>query len=207
MPHAVFPDIFLTPRLRAQRMRQGHLPFITKMHADADLMATMGGTRDAAASRLYVAQNVSHWVEYGYGMYVLDDRRTGAMAGRAGLKYTVSDEQGAIELAYAFQPDCWGQGYAGEISAALIALGFKLLPVDVLSAVAIRSNMASRRVMEKTGLRYVGESAAGGGAAGGSAAGGSAADEDSVKVRYEIRRAEWRQLQGQAGDELLAQQR
>jgi RimJ/RimL family protein N-acetyltransferase len=154
-----------------------------------------------------VAQNVSHWVEYGYGMYVLDDRRTGAMAGRAGLKYTVSDEQGAIELAYAFQPDCWGQGYAGEISAALIALGFKLLPVDVLSAVAIRSNTASRRVMEKTGLRYVGESAAGGSAAGGSAAGGSAADEDSVKVRYEIRRAEWRQLQGQAGDELLAQQR
>jgi len=177
MPQSVFPDIFLTPRLRAQRMRQGHLPFITDMHANADLMGTMGGTRDAAASRLYVAQNVSHWDEYGYGMYVLEDRHTGALAGRAGLKYTVSGDHGAIELAYAFQPDCWGQGYAGEIAASLIEMGFELLPVDVLSAVALRSNAASRRVMEKTGLRYVGE---------------TGGDDASAKVRYEIRRREWR---------------
>lgn len=164
-------------------MRQGHLPFITEMHANADLMETMGGTRDAAASRLYVAQNVAHWAEYGYGMYVLDDRLTGAMTGRAGLKYTVSDEMGAIELAYAFHPECWGRGYAGEISASLIALGFKLLPVDVLAAVAIRSNTASRRVMEKSGLRYVGE---------------TTGEGANVKVRYEIGRAQWRQLQEQA---------
>ncbi|MFY0476773.1 GNAT family N-acetyltransferase [Achromobacter marplatensis] len=177
MPHAVFPDAFLTRRLRAQRMRQDHLSFITDMHADAGLMETMGGTRDAAASRLYVAQNVAHWTEYGYGMYVLEDRDTGAMVGRAGLKYTVSDALGAIELAYAFLPDCWGRGYAGEIAASLIDMGFELLPVDVLSAVALRSNAASRRVMEKTGLRYVGE---------------TAGDDARGKVRYEIRRLEWR---------------
>lgn len=186
MPHPVFPEVFLTPRLRAQRMRQGHLPFITDMHANADLMATMGGTRDAAASRIYVTQNVTHWAEHGYGMYVLDERRTGALAGRAGLKYTVSDDMGAVELAYAFQPDCWGRGYAAEISASLIALGFKLLPVQVLAAVAIRSNVASRRVMEKAGLRYVGEAA-------GEDAG------DNAKVRYEIHREEWRSLQEAAG--------
>lgn len=184
MPHAVFPDAFLTPRLRAQRMRQGHLPFITQMHADAGLMETMGGTRDAAASRLYVAQNVAHWIEYGYGMYVLEDRDTGAMNGRAGLKYTVSGDQGAIELAYAFLPDCWGRGYAGEVAASLIEMGFELLPVDVLSAVALRSNVASRRVMEKTGLQYVGE---------------TAGDDARAKVRYEIRRVQWRAAHAQAG--------
>ncbi|WP_175174237.1 GNAT family N-acetyltransferase [Achromobacter pestifer] len=185
MPHAMFPDVFLTQRLRAQRMRQAHLPFVTRMNANPDLMETMGGTRDAAASRLYLAQNVSHWAEYGYGMYVLDERRTGAMAGRAGLKYTVSDAHAAVELAYAFQPDCWGQGYAAEIAASLIELGFKLLPVEVLSAVAVRSNTASRRVMEKTGLRYVGESAGG-------------RDDANPKVRYEIHRADWRARHAQA---------
>ena len=180
MAQAAFPDVFLTPRLRAQRMRPAHLPFITEMHANADVMATMGGTRDAAASRIYVEQNLTHWADYGYGMYVLEDPQTGKLAGRAGLKYTVSGERGAVELAYAFQPDCWGRGYAGEISASLIGMGFTLLPVDVLAGVAVRSNVASRRVMEKTGLRYVGET-----------------EGDNPKVRYEIRREQWRSLQMQ----------
>lgn len=185
MPSAGFPDVFLTPRLRAQRMSQAHLPFIEQMHANPDVMATMGGTRDAAASRLYLAQNEAHWMDHGYGMYVLEDRETDTLAGRAGLKYTVSDEQGAIELAYAFAPECWGRGYAVEISAALVSLGFKLLPVDALCAVAIQSNTASRRVLEKSGMRYVGE-AAGNGA--------------NVKVRYEIRRADWQARQSTTDD-------
>ncbi|WAI86133.1 GNAT family N-acetyltransferase [Achromobacter spanius] len=186
MSSAGFPDVFLTPRLRAQRMSQAHLPFIEKMHANADVMATMGGTRDAAASRLYLAQNEAHWMDHGYGMYVLEDREMGRLAGRAGLKYTVSDEQGAIELAYAFEPECWGRGYAMEISGALITLGFKLLPVDVLCGVAIQSNTASRRVLEKSGMRYVSKAAGNG---------------DTVKVRYEIRRADWRVLQDPAHDD------
>lgn len=181
----MLPDVFSTSRLRAQRMAQTHLPFITRMHANVDLMQTMGGTRDAAASRLYVAQNVAHWSEFGYGMYVIGDRETGLLAGRAGLKYTPFGDLGAIELAYALHPDCWGQGYAQEIACALIDLGFQRLPVDVLAAVAVDSNAASRRVMEKTGLRYVGISD----------------DGVTLKVRYEIRRDDWRLRQGQTADQ------
>ncbi|MFD4840486.1 GNAT family N-acetyltransferase [Achromobacter sp. NPDC058515] len=176
----MFPEDFLTPRLRARRMSQAHLPFITEMHANADLMESMGGTRDAAASRRYVAQNITHWTEYGYGMYVLEDRETGLPAGRAGLKVSTSGGRNGIELAYALHPGCWGKGFAPEISRALIALGFRLLPVEVLAAVALRSNAASRRVLEKVGLRYV----------------GTTNDTPEPKVRYEIRRAEWRKLEG-----------
>lgn len=180
MPSAVFPEDFLTQRLRARRMSQAHLPFITEMHANADLMASMGGTRDAAASRRYMAQNLTHWTEYGYGMYVLDDRDTGLPAGRAGLKVSTSGGRTGIELAYALHPDCWGKGFAPEVSRVLIALGFRLLPVDMLGAVALLSNTASRRVLEKTGMRYV----------------GMTSDTPEPKVRYEIRRAEWRKLEG-----------
>ncbi|KRC85664.1 GNAT family acetyltransferase [Achromobacter sp. Root83] len=180
MPTAEFPDDFLTQRLHARRMSQAHLPFITEMHANTDLMESMGGTRDAAASRRYVAQNITHWTEHGYGMYVLDDRDTGRLAGRAGLKVSTSPGRAGIELAYALHPDCWGKGYAPEIARVLIALGFRLLPVDVLGAVALRSNTASRRVMEKTGLRYV----------------GMTGDKPEPKVCYEIRRTDWRKLEG-----------
>ncbi|WP_240433907.1 GNAT family N-acetyltransferase [Achromobacter sp. B7] len=172
-------------------MRQSHLSFITQMHANADVMATMGGTRDAAASRLYLAQNVAHWLDHGYGMYVLQTREHGALAGRAGLKFTLTDEGGAIELAYAFEPDCWGRGYAVEISTALVGLGFRLLPVDTLCAVAIRSNAASRRVLEKIGMRLLGDVEA----ATDNANNANAKPDSNTKVRYEIHRRQWRDQQ------------
>ncbi|WP_233236101.1 GNAT family N-acetyltransferase [Bordetella sp. LUAb4] len=173
MPSAVFPEDFLTERLRALRIEPAHLPFIMEMHANAEVMASMGGTRDETASRRYVDGHVAHWTRHGYGMYILHDRATGLPAGRAGLKANTADEQAVVELAYALHPASWGKGYAQEISRALVALGFKLLPIDALQAVALRSNAASRRVLEKAGLRYV----------------GTTNDLPEPKFRYEVRRA------------------
>lgn len=178
MPSALLPESFVTQRLRAERMLPTHLPFIIGMHADADLMATMGGTRDAAASRRYVEHNMLHWAEYGYGMYVLTERDSGALAGRAGLKLALAGKIERVEVAYAFPPSCWGRGYASEITRALLTLGFERLPVDVLSAVAVQHNAASMRVMEKCGMRWIETTGEG----------------EARKLRYEIRRQQWRAL-------------
>lgn len=180
MPPALLPESFVTQRLRAERMSQPHLPFVTAMHADTALMATMGGTRDAAASRRYVEHNMQHWAEQGYGMYVLTERDSGALAGRAGLKRALSGQVERVEIAYAFTPPCWGRGYASEITRALLTLGFERLPVDVLSAVAIPANAASMRVMEKCGMRWIETTGEG----------------EARKLRYEIRREQWRALAG-----------
>jgi len=178
MSSSLLPESFLTPRLRAERMSQTHLPFITAMHADAALMATMGGTRDATSTRRYVQHNLLHWAEQGYGMYVLAERDSGALAGRAGLKLALAGDVEHVEIAYAFQTACWGRGYASEITRALLALGFERLPVQALSAVAVVANAASLRVMEKCGLRWIDTTGEG----------------DARKLRYEIRREQWQAL-------------
>ncbi|MBB1626742.1 GNAT family N-acetyltransferase [Achromobacter sp. UMC71] len=183
MPSALLPESFVTTRLRAERMSQTHLPFITAMHADAALMATMGGTRDAASSRRYVQHNLLHWAEQGYGMYVLTERDSGALAGRAGLKLAVSGKVERVEIAYAFQAACWGRGYASEITRVLLALGFERLPVQALSAVAVQANAASLRVMQKCGLRWIETTGEG----------------EACKLRYEIRREQWLALASAAG--------
>lgn len=178
MSSALLPESFVTARLRAERMSQTHLPFITAMHADTALMATMGGTRDAASSRRYVQHNLLHWAEQGYGMYVLTERDSGALAGRAGLKLATSGSVERVEIAYAFQTACWGRGYASEITRALLALGFERLPVPGLSAVAVQANAASLRVMEKCGLHWIETTGEG----------------DARKLRYEILRGQWQAL-------------
>jgi len=173
MSAVLFPPAFDTARLHARRMDEAHLPFIAAMHADARLMASMGGTRDLAASRLYLLRNVAHWDEQGFGMYVLSEGDGGVLVGRAGLKRAVSHD--GIEVAYALAPGCWGRGYATEITQALLALGFSRLRVDALAAVAMEGNAASCRVLEKCGMRHVSTAGEGG----------------AMKRRYEIRRTEW----------------
>jgi RimJ/RimL family protein N-acetyltransferase len=59
------------------------------------------------------------------------------------------------ELGYRLRRSAWGKGYATEGSRALIRKGFTELGVDRVFAETMAVNIASRRVMEKAGLRYL----------------------------------------------------
>jgi RimJ/RimL family protein N-acetyltransferase len=171
---AVLPDEFNTNRLCARRLTHAHLPFIIAMHEDTALMASMGGTRDAAASRAYVDGGVRHWADHGYGMFVLHDIATGVPIGRAGFKHVDSNDRTLVEIAYALRPNAWGKGLAQEVARALAALAFERLPVNGLTAITLQTNTASQRVLEMMGMTCVGVTH----------------DTPEPKVRYEMYRAD-----------------
>jgi RimJ/RimL family protein N-acetyltransferase len=60
-----------------------------------------------------------------------------------------------IELGYRLRKSAWGKGYATEGSRALIQKGFAELGVQRVVASTMVVNVASRRVMEKAGLKFV----------------------------------------------------
>lgn len=60
----------------------------------------------------------------------------------------------AIELGYRLCRAAWGQGYATEGARALIRKGFTELGTPRVVANTLARNIASRRVMEKAGLRF-----------------------------------------------------
>lgn len=59
------------------------------------------------------------------------------------------------EVGYRLTRDAWGRGYATEGTGALIARAFEDWGFDCVRAVTMTINTRSRRVMEKTGMRYV----------------------------------------------------
>ena len=68
----------------------------------------------------------------------------------------MEDAQPAVvELGYRLRRSAWGKGYATEGSRALIQMGFAELGARRVFATTIVVNVASRRVMEKAGLRFV----------------------------------------------------
>lgn len=58
-----------------------------------------------------------------------------------------------LELSYRFSRASWGRGLAAEAASALIDHGFDRVPADRVFASTLAENIASRRVMEKIGMR------------------------------------------------------
>ncbi len=59
-----------------------------------------------------------------------------------------------MEIGYRFHKHVWGEGYATEGARALIDRGFRNDGVTCVTATTYEQNHASRRVMEKLGMKF-----------------------------------------------------
>ncbi len=64
-------------------------------------------------------------------------------------------DPGDVELGYRLRPACWGRGLATEGARTLVRRAFTELSVERVVATTMTVNTASRRVLEKAGLRHV----------------------------------------------------
>ena len=92
--------------------------------------------------------------DWGYWAAELKDR--GTFLGWFHLRPALAmPDKGQPELGYRLIRAAWGQGYATEGSRALIRHAFEKLGVERVVASTMAVNLASRRVMERAGLRWV----------------------------------------------------
>jgi len=112
------PDSFSTARLEAERLTSEHLPELLRMHRDPAVMAQLGGVRDPEQTAAYLARNLQHWADYGFGLWILCATGGGDPIGRAVLRHLDVEGADEIEVGYAFYPAWWGRGLATEIAMA-----------------------------------------------------------------------------------------
>jgi RimJ/RimL family protein N-acetyltransferase len=91
----------------------------------------------------------------GYGTFAAVERSTGEFIGWFHLRPDAGSAEDEPELGYRLRRDAWGKGYATEGSRALVDLAFSELGAARVWAAAMAAHTASRRVMEKAGLRFV----------------------------------------------------
>ena len=72
-------------------------------------------------------QLISHWEQYGFGVWLLVNRNTGELLGHCGLRKI--DETGEIEIMYLLDPEYWGNGYASEAAKASIQYAKEMMNV------------------------------------------------------------------------------
>ena len=77
------------------------------------------------------------------------------MIGTIGF-HTVSDMNRSAELAFDFAPDYWGRGIATAMCSAVTQWSYRALNLVRVQATVLESDVASSRVLEKSGFTYEG---------------------------------------------------
>jgi RimJ/RimL family protein N-acetyltransferase len=189
-------DVLLeTERLILRRLTAQDADALVELDGDPEVMRFVTGGRPTARAEIEneILPALLAYYERpgGYGFWAAVEKPGGAFLGWFHLRPGPGAPPDEPELGYRLRRSAWGRGYATEGSRALVRRAFAELGARRVTASATAANHASRRVMEKAGLRLVGsfalalrEPADGDG------------DGDTAAVEYALTRAEWEAAQG-----------
>jgi [ribosomal protein S5]-alanine N-acetyltransferase len=119
---------------------------------------------DKTVTDIEQSRKVIEWVRYQYetrgiGRVAVILKETNEFIGWAGLKLEMDHingrEGGFYDIGYRLMKKHWGKGYATEANRAWIDFGFNQMNLDIINAFAFTTNGASRRVLEKSGMRHM----------------------------------------------------
>lgn len=145
-----------TERLCLRPMLETDIDALHLIFTDPKVMASFGGdllNRDQM--QRWLARNLDHQTQYGYGLFSVILKESGELIGDCGLEQMESE--GAAELGYDFRSDYWNQGYATEAACAVRDYAFDILQLPQLISLIRVGNLASKRVAEKVGMSLVEE--------------------------------------------------
>lgn len=105
---------------------------------------------DALARRIH-----NHFETHGYGLYALEEKKSGNFIGFTGLNIPDFNAHfmPAVEIGWRLDHKYWGHGYATEAAEAVLDYGFNTLNLQEVVSFTVPENIRSRRVMEKIGMR------------------------------------------------------
>jgi RimJ/RimL family protein N-acetyltransferase len=138
-----------TARLRLAPPTEDDAAFVLELLNDPGWIRGIGdrGVRTVAEARAYIHER------FGKGVWFVVRDAGGERLGMCGL---VSREGlDHRDIGYAFVQRHAGQGYATEAARAVLRHGREVLGLQTIAAITDPENAASRRVLEKLGLRYV----------------------------------------------------
>ncbi|MBD1862055.1 MULTISPECIES: GNAT family N-acetyltransferase [Trichocoleus] len=95
---------------------------------------------------------IDHWQHHGFGLWAMVEKQHGELIGHCGLQWLQNTSE--VELAYAIAHDYWNKGLTTEAARASVRFGFETLQLQRIVSIALPTNLASQRVMQKAGLKY-----------------------------------------------------
>jgi RimJ/RimL family protein N-acetyltransferase len=147
-----------TPRLLLRPWQKADRDPFAAMNADRKVMQYFVGPMTRRQSDEAVDRYLAAFEQDGFSFLVAELRETGAFAGVIGLQVmrdvVPNLQQPAVEVGWRIALEHQGKGLATEGGKAIVDLAFKQFYLDEVVAITAVANKASRRVMEKLGMKH-----------------------------------------------------
>lgn len=147
-----------TERLVLRGHRAEDFDAYLAMVSDPEVMRHITGSatpREQAWQRLL--RYPGTWALFGFGMWVIEERATGAFLGETGFLASKRDMQptteGTLEMGWLVTRGAQGRGIAGEAVGAAIAWGDRTFPAMRMTCIIDPENTPSLRVADRHGFR------------------------------------------------------
>jgi RimJ/RimL family protein N-acetyltransferase len=143
-----------TPRLILRGWRPQDLAPYAAMMADPETVRFItreGRPYSERETWREIALIIGHWQLLGYGLFVVEERATGAFLGRVGPLEPPGYP--GFEIAWSLAPAARGKGYAQEAARAAIDWSFAHFPLERIISLIHPDNEASQRVAIALGER------------------------------------------------------
>lgn len=154
----MFERSFETERLLIREYRKSDLDAFLHVVRQPEIYATTYGipreyTRHRGKWWLkMIRQNTMMGSAFEYAVFL---KESGQYIGNVGL-INIAGEHCRADISYYIDRDYMNRGYATEAARAMLQFGFGEMNLHKISGVCMSRNPASRRVMEKLGMRYEG---------------------------------------------------
>ena len=143
-----------TERLTLRRLTTDDAAFIFRLVNEPSWLRFIGdkGVKTLHDAREYIRTGpIASYERFGFGLYLAELKGSRRPIGMCG--FLKRDALEHPDIGFALLPEFWGQGYAYESAAAVMAFGKDVLGLDRILAVTNPDNYSSMRLLEKLGLR------------------------------------------------------
>jgi ribosomal-protein-alanine N-acetyltransferase len=144
-----------TPRLLLRPLQPGDAEALERIYQGKDVLRYFPNPTPPPLEKVhrFLSGQQAHWDAHGYGNWGILSAGEGEIIGWGGLQFL--PELNETEVGFLLDRRFWGRGYATEVARASLQFGFHYFKFDHIIALVHPENLASRRVIEKSGLCYV----------------------------------------------------
>jgi RimJ/RimL family protein N-acetyltransferase len=136
----------------ARRPLLADAPELLAFLGDAEAMRFTFHLADLRGCRRHIAGHDCQRRKFGFGPWTVLDKASGQIIGFGGLYDDPFERGWGPEIGYHFARSAWGQGLATEFTRFCLALAHGPLRLIEVRAFAHPDNVASRRVLAKSGF-------------------------------------------------------
>jgi ribosomal-protein-alanine N-acetyltransferase len=147
--------IIETSRLIIRQFTAEDWPNVYEMNSDQDVVKMIANGELKSYDdewKTFHEKIIDYPVDSDFGVWAVIRKIDFKLIGASNL--SPIEETNEIQVGYRLKKEFWGNGYATEISQGLVRYGFEKLGLERIVGLTNIENIASQKVLEKSGLKF-----------------------------------------------------